>query len=137
MPVRRFLKYTGRNCPNPVCSFYLPVSISRDTTVGCTMFFEVSFVMPGNPHFVIGPWMTAKHACWCVEQGALAFWTGAATSNRLAVEAENESNKNLRPCDIQHRVSFQNTFPTKFEYDASTQFWVGQLSTLCSINNGI
>jgi len=23
--------------------------------VGCTMFFEVSFVMPGNPHFVIGP----------------------------------------------------------------------------------
>jgi len=33
MPASRFLKYTGRNWPNPVCSFYLPVSISRDATV--------------------------------------------------------------------------------------------------------
>ena len=30
MPASRFLKYTGRNWPNPVCSFYLPVSTSRD-----------------------------------------------------------------------------------------------------------
>ena len=34
MPASRFLKYTGRNWPNPVCSFYLPVSTSRDATVG-------------------------------------------------------------------------------------------------------
>jgi len=74
--------------------------------------------------------MRAKHACWCVEQGALGFWTGAGTSNRLEVETEIESNTNLRPCDIQYRVSFQNTFPTKFEYDASTQFWVGQLPSV-------
>jgi len=33
MPASRFLKYTGRNWPNPVCSFYLPVSTSQDTTV--------------------------------------------------------------------------------------------------------
>ena len=33
MPASRFLKYTGRNWPNPVCSFYLPVSTSRDATV--------------------------------------------------------------------------------------------------------
>jgi len=33
MPASRFLKYTGRNWPNPVCSFYLPVSTSRDVTV--------------------------------------------------------------------------------------------------------
>ena len=29
----RFLTYTGRNWPNPVCSFYLPVSMCRDATV--------------------------------------------------------------------------------------------------------
>ena len=34
MPASRFLKYTGRNWPNPVCSFYLPVSTSRDDPVG-------------------------------------------------------------------------------------------------------
>jgi len=33
MPASRFLKYTGRDSPNPVCSFYLPVSTSRDATV--------------------------------------------------------------------------------------------------------
>ena len=33
MPASRFLKYTGRNWRNPVCSFYLPVSTSRDATV--------------------------------------------------------------------------------------------------------
>jgi len=33
MPASRFLKYTGRNWPNPVCSFYLPVSTSRDDPV--------------------------------------------------------------------------------------------------------
>jgi len=33
MPASRFLKYTGRNWPNPVWSFYLPVSTSRDATV--------------------------------------------------------------------------------------------------------
>jgi len=33
MRASRFLKYTGRNWPNPVCSFYLPVSTSRDATV--------------------------------------------------------------------------------------------------------
>ena len=30
MPASRFLKYTGRNWPNAVCSFYLPVSTSRE-----------------------------------------------------------------------------------------------------------
>jgi len=33
MPASRFLKYTGRKWPNPVCSFYLPVSTSRDDPV--------------------------------------------------------------------------------------------------------
>jgi len=33
MPASRFSKYTGRNWPNPVCSFYLPVSTSRDDPV--------------------------------------------------------------------------------------------------------
>jgi len=33
MSASRFLKYTERNWPNPVCSFYLPVSTSRDATV--------------------------------------------------------------------------------------------------------
>jgi len=33
MPASRFLKYTGKNWPNPVCSFYLPVSTSRDDPV--------------------------------------------------------------------------------------------------------
>ena len=33
MPASRFLKHTGRNWPNPVCSFYLPVSTSRDDPV--------------------------------------------------------------------------------------------------------
>jgi len=33
MPASRFLKYTGRNWPNPVCSFYWPVSTSRDDLV--------------------------------------------------------------------------------------------------------
>ena len=33
MPASRFLKYTGRNWPNPVCSSYLPVSTSRDDPV--------------------------------------------------------------------------------------------------------
>jgi len=35
MPASRFLKYTGRNWPNPVCSFYLSVSTSRDDPVAC------------------------------------------------------------------------------------------------------
>jgi len=38
MPASRFLKYTGRNWPNPVCSFYLPVSISQDDPVCCGIF---------------------------------------------------------------------------------------------------
>jgi len=33
MPASKFLKRIGRNWPNPVCSFYLPVSISRIATV--------------------------------------------------------------------------------------------------------
>jgi len=33
MPASRFLKYTGRKWPNPVCSFYLPISTSRDDPV--------------------------------------------------------------------------------------------------------
>ena len=33
MPASVFLMYTGRNWPNPVCSFYLPVSMSRNDSV--------------------------------------------------------------------------------------------------------
>ena len=33
MPASRFLQYTGRKWPNPVCSFYLPVSTSWDDPV--------------------------------------------------------------------------------------------------------
>jgi len=33
MPASRFLKHSGRNWPNPVCSFYLPISTSRDDPV--------------------------------------------------------------------------------------------------------
>ena len=72
--------------------------------------FEVSFVMPGNLHFVIGPSMRGKHACSCVEQGALAFWTGAATSNRLEVEAENESNKTCVPVTSNTEFHFKIHF---------------------------
>ena len=35
MPASRFLRYTGSNWPNPVCSFYLPLSTSRDDPVLC------------------------------------------------------------------------------------------------------
>jgi len=41
MPASRFLKYIGRNWPNPVYSFYLPVSISRDATVIFDFWFLV------------------------------------------------------------------------------------------------
>jgi len=40
MPASRFLKYTGRNWPNPVFSFYLPVSTSWDDPVHLTMYFD-------------------------------------------------------------------------------------------------
>ena len=47
MPASRFLKYTLINWPNPVCSFYLPVSTSRDDPVGkadlvCALALEVT-----------------------------------------------------------------------------------------------
>ena len=35
-PARGFLKYTGRNWPNPGCSFYMPVSMSRNHPVDAT-----------------------------------------------------------------------------------------------------
>jgi len=54
--------------------------------------------------------MRGKHACSCVEQSALAFWTGAATSNRLEVEAENESNKTCVPVTSNTEFHFKIHF---------------------------
>ena len=57
MPVNRFLKYTGRNWPNPVCSFYLSVSISWDDTVcgvvtNLIHFWDIPCLNPALKHTV-------------------------------------------------------------------------------------
>ena len=57
MPASRSLKCTGRNWPNPVCSFYLPVSTSRDDPVYIYVYIYIYIHMYTYIY-------TYSYVCW-------------------------------------------------------------------------